>query len=153
MDQSILLKLQSFCAYQERSHQEVRTKLLDMKIYGEDLELYIIALIEENFLNEERYACAIARGKFRIKKWGRIKIKYALKQEKISTYCIQQAMKEIDEDEYEKTLQHLAEKKLDTLSLEKNKFAKMTKLRNYLLQKGFEADLIQTIVQQQLSIS
>ncbi|MBP6625382.1 MAG: RecX family transcriptional regulator [Chitinophagaceae bacterium] len=151
MDQSILNKLQNFCAYQERSHEEVRSKLLAMKIYGEDLELYIIALIEENFLNEQRYACAIARGKFKFKKWGRIKIKYALKQEKVSAYCIQQAMKEIDEDEYEKTLYDLAEKKLASLSEEKNKFAKMTKLKNYLLQKGYETELIHQIVQHQLS--
>ena len=141
-----LEKLKSYCAYQERSHQEVRTKLLSLEVYGDELEEIIGALIEENFLNEERYAAAIVRGKFRHKQWGRIKIKQASKFQKISTYCIQKAMKEIEEDEYQKTLSQLAEKKWETLHNEKNKFTKMAKLRNYLLQKGYEADLIMDTV-------
>jgi regulatory protein len=141
-----LEKLKSYCAYQERSHQEVRTKLLSLEVYGDELEEIIGALIEENFLNEERYAAAIVRGKFRYKQWGRIKIKQALKFQKISTYCIQKAMKEIEDDEYQKTLLHLAEKKWESLHSEKNKFTKMAKLRNYLLQKGYETDLIMDTV-------
>lgn len=141
-----LEKIKSYCAYQERSHKEVRTKLLELEVYGNELENYITILIDENFLNEERYACAIARGKFRYKHWGRIKILQTLKQQAISEYCIKQAMKEIDEDEYIKTVEMLAEKKLSTLKTEKNKFTKMAKLRNYLLSKGFEYEYINDVM-------
>ncbi len=143
---SALEKIKYYCAYQERSHNEVRSKLLELEIYGNELENYISVLIDENYLNEERYACAIARGKFYYKQWGRQKILHALKQQGISTYCINKAMKEINEDDYVKTIQTLAVKKLDTLRLERNKFTKMTKLRNYLAQKGYEYDYINDIL-------
>lgn len=139
---SALEKIKYYCAYQERSHNEVRSKLLELEIYGNELENYISVLIDENYLNEERYACAIARGKFYYKQWGRNKILQTLKQQGVSTYCINKAMKEINEDDYVKTIQTLAEKKLDTLRSERNKFIKMTKLRNYLAQKGYEYDYI-----------
>jgi regulatory protein len=95
-----LLKLQAYCAYQDRCHSEVRSKLLDLGIYGDDLEDIIVALIEDNFLNEERYARSYARGKFRIKQWGRLRIRRELKFRKISDYCIRKAMEEIDENDY-----------------------------------------------------
>jgi regulatory protein len=129
----------------------VRYKLIELEVYGDDLEEMMSILISENYLNEERFARSLARGKFRFKQWGRQKINYALKQEKISAYCIQQAMTEIDEDEYVKTLDSLADKKLSTLKSEKNKFIKMTKLRNYLLQKGYESEYIREILQQKLN--
>lgn len=137
-----LEKIKHYCAYQERCHSEVRNKLLELKVYGLELENVITILIEENFLNEERYACTIARGKFNMKQWGRIKIKHLLKAKNISNYLIQKAMNEIDADTYEMTLQHLGEKKWETLKGEKNHFVKMNKLKNYLLQKGYESDLI-----------
>jgi len=151
MHEVALQKIKSYCAYQERSHQQVRYKLIELEVYGDDLEEMISVLIAENFLNEERYARSIARGKFKIKQWGRQKINYALKQEKVSAYCIRQAMTEIDEDEYLKTLDRLADKKLSTLKSEKNKFIKMTKLRNYLMQKGYESEYIRDILQQKLN--
>ena len=129
----------------------MRYKLIELEVYGDDLEEMISVLIAENFLNEERYARSLARGKFKIKQWGRQKINYALKQEKVSAYCIRQAMTEIDEDEYLKTLDSLADKKLSTLKSEKNKFIKMTKLRNYLMQKGYESEYIRDILQQKLN--
>lgn len=140
-------RIKHYCAYQERSHMEVRHKLLELKIYGNDLENIISILIEENFLNEERFACAIARGKFRLKKWGRNKIKQTLLQHQVSDYCIRKAMKEIDEDEYLDTVNKLSEKKWLELRSEKNKFTKMAKLRNYLLQKGFEYEYINSFLQ------
>ncbi len=143
---SALEKIKYYCAYQERSHKEVRSKLLELEIYGDELENYISILIDENYLNEERYACAIVRGKFNYKQWGRNKILQTLKQQGISTYCINKAMKEIDEDDYLKTIQTLAEKKMETLRSERNKFTKMTKLKNYLLQKGYEFDYINDIL-------
>lgn len=141
-------KIKYYCAYQERSHKEVRTKLLELGVYGNDLENHITTLIDENYLNEERYACAIVRGKFRYKQWGRNKILSTLKQQDISAYCIKKGMAEIDEDEYLKTIDILSEKKLATLSGEKNKFIKMTKLKNYLLQKGYEFEYINDIIKQ-----
>ena len=150
MDISILEKIKYYCAYQERSHKEVRTKLLSMEIYGEDLERYIYELIKENYLNEERYACALARGKFRIKKWGRNKIKHALKLQSVSDYCIKKAMLEIDEDEYVLNINYFGNKKKDELKSEKNKFTKMAKIKNYLLQKGFEFEYINHFLKTEL---
>lgn len=150
MDNSILEKIKSYCAYQERSHKEVRSKLLSMEIYGDDLERYILELIQEDFLNEERYACAIARGKFRIKKWGRNKIIHALKLQQVSAYCIKKAMKEIDEDEYLHAIEHHGLKKVAELKSEKNKFIKMTKIKNYLLQKGFEFEYINNFLKKEI---
>ncbi len=141
-----LEKIKHYCAYQERCHSEVRNKLLELKVYGLELENYITILIEENFLNEERYAKSIARGKFYYKNWGRIKIRQLLKAKGISSYLIKQSMNEIDENDYEKTLVSLAEKKWESLGGEKNKFVKMNKLTNYLLQKGYENELIYEIV-------
>jgi len=137
-----LEKIKHFCAYQERCHSEVRSRLLEMKVYGAELEDFMVILIEENFLNEERFARAFARGKFSLKQWGRIKIKHELKARNISSTLIQMAMKEIDEADYERTLQQLTEKKWETLRAEKNFFVKMNKLKNYLLQKGFEGELV-----------
>ena len=116
--------------------------MIELQVYGNELENYIVLLLEENFLNEERYACAIARGKFYFKKWGRTKIKHILNQQQVSDYCINKAMKEIDELDYIQTFNSLAEKKLNELKGEKNKFIKMTKLKNYLLQKGYEYEYI-----------
>jgi len=105
-------------------------------------------LIDENYLNEERYARAIARGKFRFKQWGRNKILQTLRQQDVSDYCIKKAMEEIDQDEYLETVKKLAEKKLATLTSEKNKFIKMSKLRNYLLSKGYEYEYINGLIRE-----
>ena len=141
-----LEKIKYYCAYQERSHSQVRTKLIALKVYGLELENMMTTLIEENFLNEERFACSIARGKFYYKKWGKNKIIQTLKLHKVSAYLIKKALKEIDADDYDKMLETLAEKKLETLKSEKNKFKKMNKLKNYLLQKGYESDLIMDVI-------
>ncbi len=141
-----LEKIKYYCAYQERSHREVRSKLIELKVYGNDLENYIVMLLEENFLNEERYACAIARGKFYFKKWGRHKINQFLSLQQVSAFCIKKAMEEIKEQDYIQTLNSLTEKKLNELKSEKNKLVKMTKLKNYLLQKGYEYEYINDII-------
>ncbi len=105
-----LAKLQRYCAYQDRCHQEVRTKLLSLKIYGDWLEEIIARLIEDDFLNEERYARSYVRGKYRIKKWGKRKILNELKLRRISPYCIKKGMTEIDPLEYRDNLYSLMEK-------------------------------------------
>lgn len=141
-----LEKIKHYCAYQPRCHSEVRNKLLELKVYGHELEDIMSTLIQENYLNEEKYANAVVRGKFYYKNWGRIKIRQQLKSKGISAFLIKNAMKEIDEDDYLKTLSILAEKKLEILKSEKNKYKKMNKLKNYLLQKGYENELIHEII-------
>ncbi len=136
-----LAKLQRYCVYQDRCHKEVRSKLLDLGIYGEDLEFVIVELIKDNFLNEERYACSFARGKHRIKKWGRVKIRQELWKRNISDYCMKKAMQEIEEEDYLETLEQLLTKKAALLR-EKDIFKKRTKLANYAIQKGYESQLI-----------
>ena len=104
-------KIKQWCAYQERSQHETRQKLYDYGLFSEDVEDIIAKLIEENFLNEERFALALTSGKFRIKRWGRIKIKLELKKHKVSDYLIQKALKSINDKDYEMTIVKIIEKK------------------------------------------
>lgn len=140
-------KIRHFCSYQERSHQEVKEKLYGFGLYKVDVETLLSEMIEENYLNEERYAIAFAGGKFRIKKWGKVKIRYELKQKRISEYCTRLGLSSIDEDEYLKTLHSLFEQKRATLKSEKNIFVKKQKLRSFLMQRGFEPQLISGLLQ------
>lgn len=137
-----LQKIRYFCSYQERSHQEVKEKLYSFGLYKNETELLLSQLIEENYLNEERYAIAFAGGKFRIKQWGKIKIKYELKQRRISDYCIKKGLASIPPDDYEKTIEKLFNKKKRLLKSEKNIFIKKQKIQAYLMQKGYEPHLI-----------
>jgi regulatory protein len=139
--QQAFQKAKHYCGYQERCHQEVKEKLYSFGLYKIDVEQLLSQLIEENYLNEERFAIQFAGGKFRLKKWGRIKIKYELTQKRVSAYNIKKAMKEIDEEEYEKILFQLTDKKWKELKHEQylNRLAKTT---SYLLQKGYEPQLI-----------
>ena len=141
-----LQKLRHYCGYQERSHSEVKEKLYSLGIWKKDQGEIISTLIEENYLNEERFAIAFAGGKFRMKHWGRIKIKYELKQKQVSEYSIRKALKEIDEDVYLETLQKLYTDKWEMLKGEKNHFIKMAKTRDYLLQKGYEGELVKNVI-------
>lgn len=136
-----LQKIKHYCGYQERCHSEVKEKLYSYGLWKKDVETLISQLIEENYLNEERFAELFAGGKFRMKQWGRVKIKYELKQKQISEYCIKKGLKEINEDDYQKTLRKLASAKWKTLKSERNIFARKTKTMNYLLQKGYEASM------------
>jgi len=137
-----LTKIKLYCAYQERCHAEVREKLYSYRLYKNDVDQLISQLIEENYLNEERFAIQYAGGKFRMNQWGRIKIKYALRQKQVSEYSIKKGLKEIGDADYKKTLQKLAVQKLKTLKSETNLFRKKKKLQDYLLQKGYEVALI-----------
>lgn len=142
-----LQKARHYCGYQERSHTEVKEKLYSYGLRKTDVEELMSQLIEENYLNEERYATMFAGGKFRMKQWGRVKIKYELKQKRVSEYCIKKAMKEIDEEDYLKTLHHLARKKWDSVKGEGvNHFVKMSKTTDYLVQKGYELELVREMV-------
>lgn len=139
-------KLKQYCAYQERCHSEVKEKLYSYGVYGNDAEDIIGKLIEEDYLNEERYAIHFAGGKFRMKQWGKVKIKYELRQKQVSDYCIKKALNSIDEKEYFLVLEKLKEQKLKTLKSEKNIFIKKRKLQDFLLQRGFENDLVREAV-------
>lgn len=136
-------KIEAYCAYQERCDQEVRSKLNSWFLHSEDVDILISDLISNNFMNEERFAEAYVSGKFRIKKWGRIKIKQHLKQKQISDYSINKALSQIDEEEYWQTLQYLAENKLVS---GKNDWDRKAKLKRYLASKGFETSLIHEVV-------
>ena len=141
-----LQKAKQYCAYQERCHSEVKEKLYSLGMNKNEVEELLSELISDNYLNEERFAIQFAGGKFRIKQWGRIKIKYALKQKQVSEYCIKKALAAIDERDYNKTLEKLFEQKLKTLKAEKNIFIKKRKLQDHLLQKGFETGVISKLI-------
>jgi regulatory protein len=148
--ESAFKKIKYYCAYQERAHAEVKQKLYGYGLYKNEVELLISQLIEENYLNEERFAIAFAGGKFRVRQWGKTKIKYELKLKQVSEYCIKKALKEISAEDYEKTLQKLATEKLESLKGEKNIFIKRSKLQNYLVGKGYEFDVVGKMVKELL---
>jgi|TARA_B110000211_G_C13813966_1_gene436195 regulatory protein len=134
-------KLKKYCAYQERSHKEVVDKLYKLGLYKNEVDQVLISLIQDDFLNEERFAQAFVSGKFRIKRWGRVKIKSHLKQKHISDYCIKKGMQEIDETEYFETLHYWLERKEREVE-EENEFKKKGKIAAFLIQKGFESNLV-----------
>ena len=134
-------KIQRYCAYQERSHQEVRNKLYEYGLYRTDVEESLSQLITDGYLNEERFAKAFAGGKFRMKKWGRIRIIHALEAKGVSANCIRIGLKEIDEPTYLSTLRQLLEEKLPHVDAE-NVFALRDKLSKYVIQKGYEPDIV-----------
>jgi regulatory protein len=142
-----LIKAAAYCAYQDRTQQEVRDKLYSYGLEPDDVEELIIRLSQEKMIDEERYAQAYVRGKYGLKKWGRRKIVQGLKAKGISDYCIKQGLKEIDFEVYEQNLQQLLEKKNST-EKEKNPFARRQKLTFYLMSKGYESDLVQEAIKQ-----
>ncbi|MCD6176237.1 MAG: regulatory protein RecX [Candidatus Cloacimonetes bacterium] len=140
-------KLENYCVYQDRCHQEVENKLNEMRMIPEAKELILLHLMEHKFLNEERFSKSFARGKFRIKKWGKQRIIRELKFRDISAYNIKKGLKEIDHDVYLETLKEIAIKKRDSIT-EKNPFKKSQKITNFLLYRGFENDLVYKVVQE-----
>ena len=134
-------KIEHFCAYQERCHEEVVSKLWDMKMDSEEIDQIIVHLIEHNFLNEARFACSFARGKHRIKHWGKIRITNELKFRKIGQNLINLALKEITPEEYTATFEDLAERNWKSIT-ENNALKKRKKFCDYMLRRGFESNLI-----------
>lgn len=137
-----LEKLKGYCAYQERSHGEVRQKLFSMGFSKSEVEEMVSVLIERGCFNEERFALLFASGKSRIKGWGAQKIRSELRSKGISEYCIEKALKALDQDEYKSVFQLVAGKKWQSLHKEKNIFVKKNKWRRWLLQRGYDAVLI-----------
>jgi regulatory protein len=135
-----MVKACNYCAYQERTQQEVRDKLYDLGLFSDEVEDVLSQLITANFVNEERYAKAFASGKFRLKRWGRQKILFELKRRKISPCCTKKAMLEIPQDAYEEVLQQLIEQKSRTYS--GNAYTIKNKIARYLINKGYECELV-----------
>lgn len=142
-----LQKVRHYCAYQERSHAEVRQKLYGYGLWKDDVEAMMALLITEDYLNEERFAIAYAGGHFRVKHWGRIKIRYELRQKQVSEYNIKRGLESIDEEDYLKVLSSLAKEKWNSVSYaDQTDFIRSVKTQAYLIQKGFEADLVQSTI-------
>ena len=134
-------KISSYCAYQERSHKEVRNKLYEYGLHRADVDEILSRLITDGFLNEERFAKAFAGGKFRIKKWGRNKIINELESHGVTSKCIQKGLSEIESADYNKALRSLLKKKLE-LTSEENLFKKRDKVARFAIGKGYESELV-----------
>jgi regulatory protein len=133
--------LERYCVYQDRCHKEVISKLYDCNMIPETHDIIIVHLIQHDFLNEERFSKSYARGKFRIKKWGKVRIVRELKFRNISAYNVKTALKEIEESDYFNTFNTLALKKFDSIT-ELNPYKKKKKLADYLLYRGWESNLV-----------
>lgn len=139
-------RIRKYCAYQERCQQETRTKLFSLGVRGDEAESLIASLISENYINEERYARAFARGKFRINKWGKRKIELALRRKGISIYCIKKGLSEINQQEYLSAMKDLIGKPFPLKTAEKLKALRV------LISKGFEPALVKTLLKIDLDI-
>lgn len=142
-DQYTLSKMQKYCVYQERCHKEVRSKLLTLKVYGDRLEVIMSKLVEDDFLNEERFAIAYTREKYRLTKWGKMKILNAMRAKDISSYCIKKAMNAVDQEEYLEIL-HRSIDKQKTIFENRNVsgYPLRSKLFQFAMRRGYEPDLI-----------
>lgn len=146
-----LKKLQRYCAYQDRCHSEVRSKLIELGVYGDTLEEVMAELILERFLDEERFAKSYVRGKFRLKKWGRIRIKQELRLRKISVYCTKKGLEEIEEDEYLACLRTILEKKIQDYARKDDDYTSHQKAAVYANGRGYEYPLIWEILREMRS--
>ena len=138
-------KIKQYCVYQERCHAEVKDKLYSFGLYKKDVDEIMVLLIGENYLNEERFAKAFAGGHFRTKQWGRKKIEAGLRAKSVSNYCIQKGLEEIDEKEYLDTLKKIISKKSETVH-EKNERTKKSKLAEFVIGKGYESNLVWSVL-------
>lgn len=145
MFEQVYPKIKQYCRYRERCHFEVKQKLFAMGLALKDVEVLLCRLIEEDILNEERYAIQFAGGRFRLNKWGKVKIVYELRQKKVNENIIKRALKEIEEPDYEASLQKLALTKWESLKAE-HYIARQAKTIAYLHQKGYEGGIIQQVI-------
>lgn len=142
-----LARIYRYCAYQERSHQEVKNKLYEYGLYSSEVDELLSRLITEGFLNEERFAKAFAGGKFRMKKWGRLKIQNKLESLGLTTRCIGRGMKEIDAVDYSKVLKDLLKKKAQQ-TIEENPYKRRDKVARFAIAKGYEPELVWEMVKE-----
>ena len=141
MNTSFLQKIAGFCTYRDRTHAEVRERLHEWGICGDEAEEMILYLIENNYLNEERFAKAFAGGKFRVKNWGKMRIKHELKQKGMSEYCVKIGLSEIDDQTYFETIKKLIIRKSREFDFD-NPFLKKQKIARYIIGKGYESELV-----------
>jgi regulatory protein len=139
-----------YCKYQERCHSEVRNKLFELGCRDSEVEEYLSEVIAAGFLNEERYARAYARGKFRMKHWGRVKITQQLKFKKVSEYCIRKGLTEIDPEEYEQKVNGILEKKWSELKAEKSVVVRKGKVYRFGVQRGYEQDIVLDFIHERI---
>lgn len=137
-------KMRKYCLYSDRCHSDVRSKLIKEKIFGDELEEVISILIQEDFLNEERFAKAFTIGKFHQNKWGKKRIEMELKRRKVSSYCLKKGLDSIPEEEYIEAIRQLWEKKYASLR-DESEYTKKQKTTKFLIGKGYEYDVIKSI--------
>ncbi len=137
--------VRKFCAYQERSQRQVRDRLYKMGLRSEAVELLLSECIQDNFLNEERFAKSFVRGKHNVKGWGRVRLIRELKHHDVSEYVLKKALDELDPEAYDNKLETLALKKWRETS-ETNRFKKGKKVVDFLLRRGYETDAAWSIV-------
>ncbi|WP_435416439.1 regulatory protein RecX [Polaribacter aestuariivivens] len=143
-------KIEQYCVYQDRCHKEVEQKIRDYNLIPEAREMILLSLMKDDFLNEERFSKSFARGKFRIKSWGKQRIVRELKFRDISAYNIKTALKEIDESEYIETIYRITENRNEVIS-ESNIYKRKKKLIDFLMRKGYENELIYKVVNEVVS--
>jgi regulatory protein len=148
-EKEAVIKIYAFCSYQERNQKEVREKLKGYGLKNDTIEEIIAKLIEDKFLNEERFAKLYAGGKFRVKNWGRKKIKEGLKQKDISSYLINLALKEFTEEEYRLTLKTLIDKRA-LKEKETNEFKRAHKIAQFVIGKGYEPELVWELLESKI---
>ena len=144
-------RITAYCAYQERCHAETRNKLFSFGLFPDQVEEIIGRLISENYLNEERFALAFARGKCRLKGWGIQKIEMELRRKQISDWCIKQAIQSLNNEEYFQTAKQVFDKKKKLLEKEKNTLLKTQKIKRFLLSKGYDWTTINKLFQDEPS--
>jgi len=144
------VKMEHYCAYQERCHKEVKDKLVQMKMIPEAIDLILVHLIEHNYLNEQRFAEQFVLGKFRIKKWGRLRLKRELKYRELSQFSIKKALALISNEDYYNALDELVDKRIAAVK-ETHPFKRKKKVCDYLLYRGWESNLVYEIVNEKLS--
>lgn len=147
--EQIRLKIERYCAYQERSHQEVKNKLFSLGLNSSQTDELVSSLIVDGYLNEERFAKAFSGGKFRMKKWGRLKIVNELEKKGISKNCIKSGLREIDAEDYRQTLTAVLSDKIDKVT-EENIYVLRDKVSTYAIQKGFEPELVWEVLRELL---
>lgn len=153
-EKSLLQKAADYCAYQERTQQEVRIFLRKKGVDYDTAEEIISELITQNFLNEERFARAFSGGKFRVKGWGKLKIRNELAQRGVSERNIATGVLEVSDTDYKQKLIILLQKKLDLLRPREANFIQLKgKLIRYGFSKGYEGDLVYETVNKLLSNS
>lgn len=145
-----LVKAASFCAYQERTQQQVREKAREWELEPDEIEEVVAEMVTQKFVDEERYARSYVRGKYAARRWGRRLLMQGLREQKLSDYCIRAGMSEIDPDVYWANLLGLAAKKARAVAGESHPMKRKAKVLAYLASKGYESDLARDAAEQAL---